>query len=188
MSKVKPSEIFDTPEAFHFSVPKPMKQTKEQRKLQRVERKLEKAKQAVHKAKLMSLPELKRKVQKEVNAYVRLRDQNEPCISCGTMNATWQAGHFIAQGSSGALRFNLDNIHKQCVTCNLYKHANLLEYRINLIEKWKHSALKCNTVEWLEEHRHDVKKWTREELEEIRRNIKELTNNPDLQISNEGTI
>jgi len=53
-------------------------------------------------------------------------------------------------------------VHKQCVSCNRFKHGNLIEYRINLVKK-----IGIKKVEWLEEHRKDVKRWTREELEEI---------------------
>lgn len=161
-------EITDSP----FSVPKPQKKTKEERKLQRLERKLEKAKLAAQKAKQPKLSDLKKLVQKEVNAFVRKRDEGLACISCGKNCGPVQAGHYIAQGSSGALRYNLDNIHAQGTGCNLYKHGNLIEYRINLIKK-----IGLTRVEWLEEQRHDVKKWTREELNAIKNTIKDLSQN-----------
>jgi hypothetical protein len=154
------------------AVPKPIVMTKEERRIHRLEVKLMKAKQTVQKAKQPKLSELKKKVQKEVNAYVRNRDRDLPCISCGKSEGPWQAGHYIAQGSSGALRFDLDNIHKQCVTCNLYKHGNLLEYRLGLAKLWNDTD-KYLKIEWLEAHRHDSKKWTREELEEIRNLLKQ---------------
>ena len=58
-----------------------------------------------------------------VNKYARLRDMQagHGCISCG---ATWRnifggafdAGHYRSTGSAPHLRFNLKNIHLQCVT------------------------------------------------------------------------
>lgn len=112
----------------------------------------------------VSLADEKKRVRRLVHKYIKLRDASEPCISCQTMtsNKPWEAGHFIAQGSSGALRFNLLNIHKQCYQCNRHKSGNLLEYRIHLVKK-----IGVENVEWLEEHRRDVKKWTRDELAQI---------------------
>lgn len=110
----------------------------------------------------LSLLQLKKKVQRAVNAYIRIRDQDEPCISCSRVVEQKDAGHYIAQGSSGLLRFNLYNIHGQCLSCNRFKHGNLLEYRINLIKK-----IGREQVEWLEDYRHETKKWTREELEQV---------------------
>lgn len=111
----------------------------------------------------LSIPQLKKKVQRAVNAYVRERDKELPCISCQRFANNYDAGHYINQGSSGALRYNLDNIHKQCsFNCNRSLSGNKIEYRINLVKK-----IGVDRVEWLEDHRHDVKKWRREELEEI---------------------
>lgn len=116
-----------------------------------------------------SLPQLKEKAQRAVNKYIRERDKNLPCISCGKMVEKKEAGHYIAQGSSGFLRYHPDNIHGQCINCNHFKHANLLEYRIALVKK-----IGIDKVNWLEEHRRDVKKWTREELEQITTTAKEV--------------
>lgn len=117
---------------------------------------------------VLSLPQLKQKVQRAMNAYIRKRDENKPCISC-QKRAVTEAGHFIAQGSSGLLRYHLDNLNGQCAQCNRWLHGNLLEYRINLVKK-----IGLKKVEWLESHRHDTYKWTREELETLLKVIKEL--------------
>lgn len=108
-----------------------------------------------------SLPELKKTAQKYFNAFIRRRDASRGCISCVKTKID-HAGHYMAQGSSGALRFDEDNVHGQCSGCNVFKHGNLIEYRINLIKK-----IGEERVDALEFHRHDVKKWTREELQEI---------------------
>ena len=72
-----------------------------------------------------------------VNAYVRLRDKNNPCISCCYIGdgRKWNAGHFRPQGGNQQLRFNLLNLHRQCEPCNSYKSGNLVSYRENLIKK-----------------------------------------------------
>lgn len=136
-------------------VPKP---TKEDRLKQRIERLKEKNKIK----KEPKLSDYKKIVQRKVNAYVRERDKDLPCISCGKQCGPAQAGHYIAQGSSGALRYNLDNLNVQGAGCNLYKHGNLVEYRLGLIKK-----IGVKRVEWLEEHRKDIKRWNKEELQEI---------------------
>lgn len=141
-----------------------MKYTKEQQ----LQKKVEKLEGRVKKSKLTPLPKLRKQVQTIVNAYVRERDAELGCISCGTKNANWNAGHYIAQGSSGLLRYNLKNLSKQCVGCNLFKHGNLVEYRIGLVKK-----IGLKEVGELENKRHEVHSWTREELEDIKRLIKE---------------
>ena len=77
---------------------------------------------------------LKLKVRDLVHPYVRRRDAENGCISCPTGKVE-QAGHFYAAGHFERLRYNLDNIHGQCLQCNYYKHGNLISYRINLEKK-----------------------------------------------------
>ncbi|MEK9207562.1 MAG: recombination protein NinG [Patescibacteria group bacterium] len=115
-----------------------------------------------------SLPALKKRTQTIVNAYIRLRDTGYPCMACKKYCSPGQAGHYISQGQHGALRYNLDNIWKCCVACNLFKHGNLIEYRIHLVEK-----IGEKRVKYLEDHRHDTKKWTREELEDMQKILHE---------------
>lgn len=154
--------------------PKP---TKEQRVRETMERRLKKQKEhakvikerlknrtskKIAKAKEPRLSDLKKVVQRKVNAYVRERDKDLPCISCGKYFDNKDAGHYVAQGSSGALRYNLDNLAGQCRGCNSFKHGNLIEMRLGLIQRIGEERVKL-----LEEQRHDIKKWTREELDLI---------------------
>ena len=71
------------------------------------------------------------------NEFIRLRDKDEPCISCGTFGPVmWSAGHYYTVGSSGSVRFDEDNVHKQCwFNCNKNKSGNLAEYYPRLIAK-----------------------------------------------------
>ena len=72
-------------------------------------------------------------LQKLVNSYIRKRDQDKPCISCGKpLKGKFDAGHFYSVGSYPNLRYDEDNIWGQCVRCNRDLHGNLLEYRKNL--------------------------------------------------------
>ena len=105
-----------------------------------------------------------------VHKYIRTRDKDEPCISCGaTEAAQWDAGHFISVGSDSSLRYDFANIHKQCSVCNQHKSGNLLRYRANLIPK-------IGEAEVLRlEGPQPVHKWTREELAAIEAVAKRLT-------------
>jgi len=121
---------------------------------------------------VIRISDLKKEVQRIFNKWIRERDKDIPCISCGKHSDKVDAGHFIAQGSSGYLRYHEGNVHKQCKSCNRFKHGNLLEYRINLVKK-----IGQENVEWLENHRNKTKKWTREELNEIKTRYKLLIDN-----------
>lgn len=114
-----------------------------------------------------------REAQTAVNAYVRLRDANLPCISCGRHHeGQYHAGHYRSTGSSPSLRFDLANIHKQCQPCNTHLHGNLIPYRVNLIQK-----IGIEEVERLEGPQ-EPKKYSVEELKEIistyKQKLKEL--------------
>lgn len=132
--------------------PKP---TKEQRLKDRITRLKIKIKQR----KEPKLSELKKTVQRAFHKWVKTRDDDDYCISCGWVCGEWDAGHFWAQGSTGYLRYHPDNCHKQGVGCNRFKHGNLLEYEINLIKK-----IGLEKYNWLKNNRKKVHKWTREEL------------------------
>ena len=93
------------------------------------------------------------------NAYIRERDHDQPCISCGRHHqGQWHAGHYRTVGSHPELRFSEPNCHKQCAPCNNHKSGNIVEYRINLVRK-----LGAESVEWLEGP-HEAKHYSVEEL------------------------
>ena len=118
---------------------------------------------------------LKEKAQFWFNKFIRLRDKNLPCISCGhTQGRQFHAGHFRPVGANQQLRFNEFNCHKQCSICNNYKSGNLADYRINLINR-----IGLENVEALEKD-NSVKKYSEVELKEIietyKNKCKELEN------------
>ena len=84
-----------------------------------------------------------KEAQASINKFVRLRDKNKPCISCGNdrehkiglSGHRYDAGHYRSRGSAGHLRFNLFNIHKQCVRCNRELSGNIVDYRLGLINR-----------------------------------------------------
>lgn len=72
--------------------------------------------------------------QKVFNTYIRLRDKNKPCVSCGKhlKDNDINASHYFSVGSSPNLRFNEDNVHNSCIRCNKELHGNISEYAIRL--------------------------------------------------------
>jgi hypothetical protein len=109
-----------------------------------------------------SLPKLLEKAQKVFNKFIRERDKNNGCISCG--GPVEQAGHYFSQGHHSSLRYSEINTNGQCVKCNMYLSGNLIKYRQGLVKKYG-----ADVVEKLELNA-DLRKawkWTREELESI---------------------
>lgn len=81
-----------------------------------------------------SQPTLIALAQNHFNEYIRNRDEGKPCISCGRYYEL-QAGHYYSAGHYPELRFDENNVHGQCVHCNMYLSGNLIEYRKGLIKK-----------------------------------------------------
>lgn len=85
------------------------------------------------------------------NAFIRERDKDCVCISCRqpVKPEQRQAGHYR---TFKGLRFNQSNCHLQCIHCNMYLSANVVEYRINLVKK-----IGVEKVEWLESQNEPLK-------------------------------
>lgn len=116
--------------------------------------------------KLLSLPKQLEKTQKAFNAYIRARDKDKGCISCG--GPVQEAGHFFSQGHHSALRLNEINTNGQCTRCNCFLHANLIHYRSGLVKRYGEEK-----VLLLESSaRNAIKKWTRFELEALEQHYK----------------
>ena len=105
------------------------------------------------------------KAQIAINRWiVHGRDKDLPCISCGTTSQSVQyaAGHYRTRKAASQLRYNEDNLHKQCNNyCNLKNSGNIAAYRPALIAKIgkdRHDALINNN---------EVKRWTKEECQAI---------------------
>lgn len=127
------------------------------------------------KVKAKTLTEWLDDAQNWVNRYIRLRDADDPCISCGTRNPNIQyaAGHYRTRKAASHLRFNHDNLHKQCNhRCNKQLSGNIAGYRPALINK-----IGIERVEALE-HDNSIHRWTIDEAKEViathKRLIREL--------------
>jgi len=109
------------------------------------------------------------------NKYIRLRDQNEKCISCDNkLTGKYDAGHYFSCGAYPALRFNEMNVHASCVRCNQHLHGNISEYTIRLPQR-----IGAEAYQHLVDNRNQPRKYTSEELKELisiyKEKIKELT-------------
>jgi hypothetical protein len=122
---------------------------------------------------LKTLQDWLKEAQTIFNKYVRLRDSGLNCISCDKPPKKKNAGHYFSSGGHSNVRFDEDNVHLQCESCNTFLSGNLLNYQIGIQKK-----IGAQKLLELQERAHLTKKWTIEELKEIietyKSKIKEL--------------
>ena len=141
------------------------KQATERKSFEQRERREIKAR----KEKLKSRADHLKETQAVFNEWVRLRDADLPCISCGRHHqGKYDAGHYRTVGSSPALRFEPLNCHKQCVPCNNHKSGDIVNYRINLVHR-----IGAEKVDWIEGP-HEPQRYTIEQLKEIKAHYRAL--------------
>lgn len=103
----------------------------------RLEKMEERAKTKTQREKSMTRGQRMARAQTAVNAYVRARDAELPCISCGRLHeGQWHAGHYRSRGAAKHLALDIRNIHKQCQPCNMHLHGNQINYRLGLIARY----------------------------------------------------
>jgi hypothetical protein len=125
---------------------------------------------------------LKAEAQAAFNEYIRERDADLPCVSCGITNppmtpgGQWDAGHFKSRGAFPELAFDEDNCHKQCKSCNagggrFSAKARTVNaaYEVELLRR-----IGFDRLSRLSEL-HEVKPLEREELKFIRDKYRRLT-------------
>ena len=110
----------------------------------------------------LSLPKLTAKAQMIFNRWIRNRDADKPCITCGRYKIE-HACHFYPAGVYTALRFNEDNVHGGCLQCNYYKHGEQNFYRKHLPDRIGEQRLNLLDAA----ARKKTYKWSRFELELI---------------------
>jgi hypothetical protein len=129
-------------------------------KLQRI--KTDRKEHREKKLKMKPRSEWLKDAQEIVNRFIRLRDAGKPCISCNKpMLKKVNAGHYKSVGAHPELRFNEFNINSQCEACNTHLSGNIVNYRINLINK-----IGVDAVEDLEGP-HDPLKLTIDEIKQL---------------------
>jgi hypothetical protein len=116
----------------------------------------------ISRSKLTPLPKLLKKAETVFNKWIRERDKDKGCISCS--GSVDHAGHYFPVGGHSALRFDELNVNGQCVGCNTYKHGNLIYYRQGLVDRYGIFEVEVWESECMS---NKVKKWSREELNEI---------------------
>lgn len=130
--------------------------------------KVERAETRRRKEAIKTIPDLIKEAQHAFNAFIRARDQEQPCICCGRplgdgdVGGAFDAGHYRSTGSASHLRFHEHNVHAQRKQCNRYGAGRAVDYRIGLV-----SRIGLAAVEALESN-NSPHKWTREELIQIR--------------------
>lgn len=126
---------------------------------------------------LMTLSDWIKIAQSHFNHFIRLRDKDKPCISCGAKAGTYTitAGHYFPSTNKN-VTFNEDNLNGQCwYNCNSSKSGNLSEYKIGLIER-----IGLERFEKLELESRKTRKFTIDEVKQIaetyKKKCKELKN------------
>ena len=109
-----------------------------------------------------SVSKLKKELDRCFSLYIRKRDSGV-CFTCGTKNAIkrMQAGHYVSRGHNN-LRYDEQNVHCQCLSCNVFRHGNMDVYAIKLQETYGRGILKK-----LHEKKRVLKQFTPQELESL---------------------
>ncbi|MEM6162059.1 recombination protein NinG [Erwinia sp. P6884] len=138
---------------------------------ERKQKRLEKEQRAAwskRKADVKPLSHWMNMTQRAFNDYIRARD-GDICISCGSTTAvSYHAGHYRTTAAASQLRFNEDNCHSQCSSCNVHHSGAIGPYRLNLIAK-----IGLQRVEALESD-NNPHRYTREELDALRAKYRAL--------------
>lgn len=135
-----------------------------------------------------------RLAQPAFNSYIRERDKDENCISCGRSNnqvaisedwnagGVWDCGHFLTIGGFPELRFEETNAHKQCKVCNSGSHHHAKKkrtvsesYRLGLIER-----IGLDKVLWLE-GLHEPKHYSVDDIVKIKKEYRKKTRQLQLE-------
>ena len=134
-----------------------------------------KKRQSERKESLKKKSDYLKDAKKVFQLWIRKRDFDQPCISCGTKETKlWDGGHYKKAELYFGVIFDERNLAKQCRRCNRFLGGNELNYRQGLIEK--HGV---EFVEQLEKDANETrnKNWSKEELIEIKKKyLSKLTN------------
>lgn len=135
---------------------------RQREKALKADNKLKREKLAIRKEAIKPRSKWLKEAQTQFNKYIRLRDRQDPCISCGRHHeGQYHAGHYKTVGANPELRFEERNCHKQCAPCNNHLSGNIANYRPNLITK-----IGMEGVEWIEGP-HEPLKLSIDEIKEL---------------------
>lgn len=115
-----------------------------------------------------------KKLWTEFSKFIRQRDADHAgyatCFTCDVVKP-WQemdAGHFVSRNAK-AIKYDEQNVHAQCKSCNGFHGGMAYEYGKRLDEKYGKG-----TAENLEAQRFSIIKRTPDELEALYKHYKEL--------------
>lgn len=124
--------------------------------------------------KVRKKPDLKARLDKEFSLYIRLRDAMPNgyfrCISCGQTKPFAQAdcGHYHSRRHM-ATRWDEDNAHAECRSCNRFRADHMIGYRENLVRKI--GQMRFDKLAWKAAQ---TRRWTDFELQELIKYYKAL--------------
>ena len=96
-----------------------------------------KVKKAILRDNLKTLGQYEADAKKSFQKWVRMRDDKQPCISCGVKETDlFDGGHYFKAELFSGLIFDERNCHKQCRKCNRFLNGNELQYRSGLISRY----------------------------------------------------
>ena len=114
---------------------------------------------------LMTLQDWFKIAQTHFNKYIRLRDADLPCISCGKplRKGNIDAGHLWSAGGHSNVRFNELNVNAQCSRpCNKDKSGDINNYRLGFVKRYGSDKLaELDLIANLE------RRFTKDELKEL---------------------
>ena len=134
----------------------------------RAQRKAERADTKRRKEAAKTRSQWLKEAQSAFNAFIRTRDQHQPCICCGQWSSgesrggDWDAGHYRSTGSAPHMRFDERNCHRQLKRCNRYGAGRAVDYRIGLIARIGLAAVEAIEAD------QTLRKYTSDQLRAIR--------------------
>lgn len=126
--------------------------------------------------KLKTLGKLENEAKTQFQKFIRLRDKDLPCASCGTTETNlWDGGHFYKAEIYSGLIFDERNCHKQCRRCNRFLGGNENNYRLGLIKRFSLSfvlqldadAIKLRDYKYERQELIDIKNKYKEKIREL---------------------
>lgn len=130
--------------------------------------KAQRAKDRATREQLKTASDYRKEAQAAFNSWIRLRDVDQPCISCGdyspndSRGGAWDCGHYRSTGANPELRFEPLNAAKQCKKCNQHLSGNVVNFRIGL-----RNRIGDEDLAWVE-GAHKAKHYSKDDLREIR--------------------
>ncbi len=73
----------------------------------------------------------KAKADRYFSSFIRERDKDKPCVTCGKYTDKKDCGHFISRRFEST-RFDEKNSHGQCQKCNRFEYGNQFEHGIKI--------------------------------------------------------